>query len=155
MRPEGSLQLTASSWQRWLHPESHRTRGFNTEPRCCSPEGIIGLVLREIDPQHSYSQGYPASIHLQYTLKNSCAVYTHTPTHKHADRRACYFTHSSPANVAVLHSSIAMCTHYTHYTWSYSYCMVCIQFIFLPHYLLESCSLLWCGSVPEWYKVLE
>lgn len=45
--------------QYWLHPESHQTRGFNTELRCSSSEGITRALLREIDPQHIQSQGRP------------------------------------------------------------------------------------------------
>lgn len=45
----------------------HWTRGFNTELRCSSPEGITGAWLREMDPRHIYSQGCPSSTLLQCT----------------------------------------------------------------------------------------
>ncbi len=135
MRPEGSLQLSASSWQYWLHPESHRTRGFNTEPWCSSPEGITGAVLREMDPQHSYSQGCPASTHLQYTHTHT---HTHTQTQTHVQTHSVHtqteehgiFTlshsHSSLAHLAIVHSPVLSLTHIhtqtvTHYRWCCSY----------------------------------
>lgn len=95
MRLESWLLLLASSQQYWLHPESQRTRGFNTELRCSSSEGITRAVLREIDPQHIQSQGCPSRAHLQRTN-----TLTQTPghnlfmsfTHKHTAH--CLFTHT-------------------------------------------------------------
>lgn len=114
MRPEGSLQLNASSWQCWLHPESHGTRGFNTELWCSSPEGITGAVLWEMDPQHSYSRGCPTRTHLQYTHAEEHGIFTLS------------HSHSSPANLAVVHSPMLSLTHIrpqtvTHRTWGCFY----------------------------------
>lgn len=126
MRPEGSLQLTASSWQCWLHPESHRTRGFNTEPRCFSPEGIIGPVLREMDPQHSFSQGYPASTQLQCTQCTHTYMQTEKPG---ISQSLSLYSHGSLANLADVHSPVT--SHwYTQTAQGYSYASYTVH---IPH----------------------
>lgn len=128
MRPESSLQLTASSWQYWLHPESHRTRGFNAELWCSSPEGITRAVLQEMDPQHIHNQGCPSSTHSQYT--NTCAntLLIHTQTKENYFLFCLSHLHSSLANLVIVYSPMISfthtCTHkqiVTHYTQGYCY----------------------------------
>lgn len=85
----------ASSQQYWLHPESQRTRGFNTELRRSSSEGITRAVLREIDPQHIQSQGCPSRAHLQRT---------NTPTQTPGHNLFMSFTHKHTAHCLLTHT---------------------------------------------------
>lgn len=136
MRPEGSLQFSASSWQYWLHPESHWTRGFNTEAWCSSPKGITGAVLQEMDPQRSSSQGCPASTRLQYTQKKQkhrqkSIVVLLCPT---LTLLSCYLGH-----YAFTHdpSHTNAHTNITNDKWSYSYASYTLR---IPHRL--SCQIM-------------
>lgn len=141
MRPEGSQQLNASSWQYWLHPESHGTRGFNTEPRCSSPEGITGAVLREMDPRHSYDQGCPASTHWEYTLTITCANTHCAHTEEHGILSFTFTQLYGITRPSSTHpcSLSRPCTHKQQHTTYDVVLMLHMHCIFLVHCPVTSC----------------